>query len=295
MKKALSIVVLFIGICSMSAQKTALKLNLAKGETYYQNMNVDAVIEQSFEGQNMTMNMKADMQLSYKVTAFENAVFTLEARYRKMTLSMSMPQGNMSFDSDKKDEKDVFSTVLGAIIDKPFIMKITTAGKITEVSGTETVFTAAINELSTLDTAQKGQIMAQLEQSYGKESITKNMDTSFAIYPSKPVSKGEKWTINTVLEAGTDANIETVYELTDITPDYYILKGTAKITPGAGKDTQEVQMTNVNGTMTSDLKLNKKTGWVSASKIIQDIKGIVKTDGEELPVSMKNILTLSDH
>ncbi|AWA29342.1 hypothetical protein HYN48_04140 [Flavobacterium magnum] len=279
----------------MSAQKVQPKLNLAQGKTYNQNMKIDAEIEQSFAGQNLKMRMMADMQLSYKVNGIENGTFNLEARYRKMTLSMTMPQGNLSFDSEKKDTQDVFSTTLGAIIDKPFTMKMTSAGKVTEVSGIEAVFNAAISQLSQVDDMQKEQIMGQLEQSYGKESISKNMESSFAIYPSKPVAKGDKWTVMTVMAAGTNAQIETVYELADITPEYYLLKGNAKVTPGTAKSNEENEMTNVTGTMVSDLKLNKKTGWVAASTVVQEIKAVVRTEGEELPVSMKNTLTLSDH
>ena len=96
------------------------------------------------------------------------------------------------------------------------------------------------------------------------------------------------------MESGADADIETVYELTDITPEYYVLKGAAKITPSEGKTEEVPQMTNISGTMTSELKLNKKTGWIASSVIDQEIKGVVNAEGSELPVSMKNKLTTSD-
>lgn len=295
MKKSVSIITFLFVLCSMSAQKVQPKLNLVKGETYYQNMNVDAEIEQSFSGQDMKMNMGMNMKMSCKVTAVENAVFTLEMRYHKMTFAMDTPGGNMSFDSDKKDSGDSFSAVMGAMTDKPFYMKITADGKVTEIKGIDAIFSAAIKQFDTLDEGTKQQIMGQLEQSYGEESIRKNMEVPFAVYPGKQVSKGDKWTIKTKMESGSNADIETVYELIDVTPEYYVLKGNAKITQAeASKNSDTPQMDNISGTMTSDLKLNKKTGWISSAAINQEIKGVVNVQGSELPVAMKNKLTVSD-
>jgi uncharacterized protein DUF6263 len=292
-------IVCFIGFVlvafSVSAQKVQPQLSLVKGETYYQNMSVDSDIEQNFNGTEMKMTMNMAMKLSYRVIDVANGVFNLEARYQKMLFSMNTGQGIMEFDSEKKSADDVFSSMMGALIDKPFTIKINAAGMITEVKGTDELFKQAMNQFDALDEDQKQQMSAQLQQSYGEGAIKKNMESSFRVYPEKMISKGEKWTVDTQLEAGGNADIKTIYELTDITPEYYVLKGTAVISTASGKGAEAAQMSDISGTVVSDIKLNRKTGWAMSATIKQDIKGNVNAAGNTIPIVMKNVMTISDH
>lgn len=68
---------------------------------------------------------------------------------------MSLPNGIMEFSSEKNDEKDIFSTILGVMKNKPFLVKMTKAGKVNEVKNIESVFSNIYDKFPQLTDIQK--------------------------------------------------------------------------------------------------------------------------------------------
>ena len=112
------------------------------------------------------------------------------------------------------------------------------------------------------------------------ESIT-------SIYSDKPVVKGDKWTIKTRLNSTMAANIETVYELVELTSEYAIIKGNAVVKTEDKAANIKVQGKKIKylmeGTITSHIKVDRKSGWIISSDITQDMGGKVYMEmGEEM-------------
>lgn len=305
MKKIINLFIAFILLTSCQAQKEKLELKLSKGEIYNQKMISNVSILQTINGQQVNMKMSINAKMTYKVTDIQNAVYDMEVRYESLIMKMSLPNGEMEFSSDKNDEKDIFSTILGTMKNKPFLVKMTKAGRVSEVKNIEAVFSNMFDKFPQLNDVQKQQIKGQIMQAYGEKAFKGNIEMCSAIFSDSPVSKGDKWTINTQLESGMSAKMETVYELKELSDSYYQIFGNSKIET-ADKDAYIESngmplKYDMAGDMTSDIKIDKKTGWTINAKINQAIKGTayVKDNpqmpgGLAIPMTMNNEMSITE-
>jgi len=211
----------------------------------------------------------------------------------------------LEFSSEKNDEKDIFSTILSAMKNKPFLVKMTKTGKVNEVKNIESVFSGIFEKFPQLTDIQKQQIQSQLMQAYGEKAFKGNLEMCSAIFPDFQVSKGDKWIIKTKLESGMAANMETTYELKEVNDSYCLLSGTSRI-ESADKDAyiQSNGMPlkyDMSGTMSSEIKINRKRGWIIESKINQALKGTAQVKdnpqmpgGMTIPMTMNNEMTITE-
>lgn len=306
MKRIFHLLIALVLFTTCQAQKQKLELNLTKGEIYTQKMESNVSILQSVNGQQVNMNMSINAKMAYKVTDIQNAVYDMEVSYESLIMKMSLPNGTMEFSSEKEDENDIFSTILGTMKNKPFLVKMTKAGKVNEVKNIEAVFSNMFDKFPQLNDVQKQQIKGQIMQAYGEKAFKGNMEMCSAIFPDSPVAKGDKWTINTQLEAGMSAKMETVYELKEMSDSHYQIFGNSKIET-ADKDAYIESngmplKYDMAGTMTSDIKIDNKTGWTKSALIDQSLKGTayVKDNpqipgGLTIPMTMNNKMILSEN
>jgi hypothetical protein len=120
MKKNLILVIAIFILTSVQAQKHKLELNLVKGETYSQNFNSTVLTNQNLNGLNLKINMSIIGKTTYKVVDIKGLVYNMEVKYESLSMKMVLPNGVMEFSSEKKDEKDIFSTLLAELKGKIF-------------------------------------------------------------------------------------------------------------------------------------------------------------------------------
>ena len=171
MKRILNFVFALILMTSCQAQKEKLELNLTKGEIYTQKMISNMSVIQDINGQKVNINMSISGKMTYKVTDIQNSIYDIEVRYESLSMRMNLPNGVMEFSSEKNDEKDIFSSLLGIMKDKPFFVKMTKAGKINEVKNVEALFSNMFEKFPQLTEVQKQQIQSQLMQAYGEKHL----------------------------------------------------------------------------------------------------------------------------
>ncbi len=287
------------------SQSADLSLRLEKGKEYKQLTNSEISINQEINGQQLNMNMTISGTMTFLVKDITDSGYDMDAQYKKLSMSMQMPQGTMEFSSEKNNANDIFSTILGAIIDKSFEVKMSKTGKIIEIKNVEALWETAINQFEQLPEVQKEQIKAQIAKAYGSEALKGNIEMVTAIYPENPVNKGDKWTVNTKLESGMSAKVTTDYEFADQTADFALIKGNSTIKT-ADKDayieTNGMPMKyDLTGTMSSEIKVDKNSGWIIEAKIKQEISGdtYIKENpqipnGMKIPMVMKNEIVITN-
>jgi hypothetical protein len=125
------------------------------------------------------------------------------------------------------------------------------------------------------------------------------------IYPSVPIRKGAYWTSDTQLLTAGQTNVHSVYQLSDITDTFYQVHVSSTITY-LDKDkfmpaNDMLVRNNLNGGMLADMVVDKVTGWVKQSGIVQSITGTTEIkDNPKLPggvtmgVNMRNEITVKD-
>lgn len=297
MKTIFTLILTVFVLTSYQTQNSDLSLKLEKGKEYKQITNSKATIIQEVNGQKMNMVMTIKGTMTFLVKDITENGYNMDAKFEELSMSMQMPQGLMEFSSEKNDANDIFSTILGAMKDKAFGITMSKTGKITDVKNVEDLWSTAINTFDQLSEMQKEQIKAQIMKAYGAEALKGNIEMVTAIYPDSPVNRGDKWTINTKLESGMSANMTTDYEFAELTSEYALIKGKSTIVT-ADKDayieSNGMPMKyDLTGSMDSEIKVDKNTGWIIEATINQKIEGdtYIK-ENPQLPNGMKIPMTM---
>jgi hypothetical protein len=258
------------------AQKVKPVLNLAKGETYYNISILNSSISQTFNGQQVNYTISMSAKIAFKVVDIKDTVYNMEVAYKSIGMKIESPQMNMDFNSDGKDPQDLPSKILAAMRDKPFLVALSKTGRIISIQNIDNIMNSVFGSVATADSAQKTQLKTQFTQSFGEKAFKGNFEQTMAIYPNTKVSKNDTWAITTYLESTMSATITTNYQLVDITDADYIIHGTAKMITNKEKVTHVNGLDatyDLNGTIISDIKADKKTGWVTEAKLKEDISG----------------------
>jgi len=141
-------------------------------------------------------------------------------------------------------------------------------------------------------------LKAQIINAYGGKALKGNIESVTAIYPDNPVGIGDQWTVNTNLEAGMTGKVTSDYEFVELAEDYALIKGESTIET-ADKDayieSNGMPMKfDMNGSMTSEIKVEKKSGWIVEALIHQEMEGVAHIkENEQLPEGMKIPMSIS--
>ena len=304
-KLLLSMIVALSVTFTCQAKKTELSLHLQQGKTYSQVSNSHVTIDQQVQGQSMKMVMNITGSMSFHVTAVTAEGYDMDVQYDSLSMSMQMPMGSRSFSSESTDSTDIFSSVLKSMKHQPFQVKMTRKGKITEVKNLNKLFDSMFSELPQVPAPQREQIKAQLVRSYGEDAFKGNMEMSLAIYPDKPVAKGDTWVMVNKQKSGMPVEITTTYTYKGDEADDYLITGDSKLQTednGQFVENNGMQMKyDMSGTMTSQIKVNKTTGWIKEAHLQQEMKGTttVKANARMpndmlIPMTMHNDMTFTD-
>src|ERR1700761_1989096 len=137
MKKLLLVAIFLTYYVTCFAQKTTIALNLTQGNTYYMITNTNMAISQTINGQLQNVNSSLTAKMAFTVTAVMDTSYAMNVQYDRIGIQMNLPTGVMSFESDKKDHPDVFSTIMDNMTNKPFSIVMSKTGKVLSISNTE--------------------------------------------------------------------------------------------------------------------------------------------------------------
>lgn len=304
MKKLFQLILLTALFQTTFGQKQKLGFNLITGQTYYHLIKSSSSVEQNMNGKNININITISGKIAFKVTDINDSSYDMNVSYQQLATTMKLPNRDITFNSEKKDDNDILSTILGAIINKDFFVKMTKVGRIVEVKNLDSIFESTLDKVSKLTTDQKQQIKGKLIQSFGEKTFKGSFEVVTAIYSNFPVEKNDSWIIKTNLETGMSAILLTTFILKDKAENYNLIIGDGKIetldknayVPINGMTAKY----DLTGTMKSSLKVDSKTGWIMEAEINQLISGNAEIKDNErlpggitIPMSIKTDITYS--
>lgn len=305
MRKFWYLIVISIFLTSCNNEKIDLSLNLEKGKQYRQLSSSKVTMVQEFGSQKVDVVMTVEGSMLYEVIDILQDDYIIDVQYESLSLGMNSPFAKMQFDSDIKDENDVFSDFLSKMTGNKFNIRMNKKGKIIEVKNIDRLIDSLLVSLPEVSDEEKEQMRQQINNSFGPDAFKGNFEMAIAIFPENLVKKGEKWEIVTNLKSGMSAIITTEYKLTKLTADYVIIKGTSVIKSDDNEtfiETNGIPMKfDLNGSMISELKIDRATGWIIEANITQEIKGDVEvkqsTDmptGLKMPMDIKSEMKFTD-
>jgi len=274
-----------INICNAQAFKPA--LNLANGSTYYLNSTVTSVITQTIAGQENKINVSLSFSMAFKVTGVADTVYGMEVSYNRLSMTMGRAGNAITLDSRKNDPQDLPSTMIAVMMNKPFNIEMTKSGKVKSVTNIDKLY-SAFDTFTQVDSARREQVKTMLMQSFGPNAFKGSIEVGTAIFPAKPVAREGKWLVNTNLEAPVKAAVAINYQLVDVAGGLYIIHGDGTITSDKNAAPASVNgmpvKYNLNGSLISDLRVDKATGWISEMKLKQVMMGDMQIlDNDKVP------------
>jgi hypothetical protein len=157
-------------------------------------------------------------------------------------------------------------------------------------------------QLPSLDEETKQNISQQLKDAFGERSLRTSIETAMAFFPDNKVNTGESWNKTARIESGMKANYNTTYQLKESKEGYHFIEESASIT--TEKDPVRLSIYSyvydMTGTLTSQIKIDARTGWIIEVKTSQELKGTVEMSldgGSEkmvVPMTMKSETTIKD-
>ncbi|WP_282015622.1 DUF6263 family protein [Marinifilum flexuosum] len=298
MKKLLTLALILSATLFVQAKKYELALNLEVGKEYTQKSNAKMTITQNFNGMPIEIGMNVKGDYTFKIMGAENNQYNMEVKYAVVEMEMESAQGKSSFSSKTPSEQDIMSTMLSRMIDKPFTMIMSQSGKVIEIKGIDNLF-GSLFEGYDLTEQQKEQILAQLKQSYGAKAIKGSFEQITAIYPEQKVKLGKTWSTETSIEAGMSVNLTTNFVLKAANTDYFLIHGEGNL--ASNPDAPYIKQNGmdmkilVDGQLTSEIKIDRKTGWIIDATIVQNLSGNTELkaseqmpDGMSIPMTIKS-------
>ncbi|QEM12059.1 DUF6263 family protein [Mucilaginibacter rubeus] len=287
MKKILLAGALAMMVFAGYAQKVKPALKLVKGNTYYLSTLAHSVVKQTINGQLNNIDMTIEGKMSFKVLNVDS-LYYMEVNYTKVGMNMQLPNGNVAFNSDDKDTTNIMARIMAGITNKPFTATLSKSGRIRSIENAENMITSMIDGFKEVPADKKEQLKTQLSQSFGSGALKSNLEMAMSVLPEVSVVKNDKWTIKNNLQGAMSAKMVSVYQLMDITPQSFVIHGNATIetdnTAGYKTVGNLPMKYNMKGTMVSDVVVDKATGWISSSKVKQNIDGAVEIkDSPQVP------------
>ena len=304
MKICLTVIFTAAVLSAVSAQPVDLRLKLEVGETYRQSSSSTVIINQILEGAPFDMIMKVDGIAAFRVESKEADAYTIKVSYEKLSLGINMDGQETMYTSEKIDTNDLVSLLLGEMKNNPFHMVLSDKGRVLSVTGIDGWIEPALGKMSRFPVEVVIEVIEQVKKSYGEEAVKGNIELATAIFPTKAVSKGDKWKTSTELNSTMQADIETQYTLTKLTNKMAMLEGKSTIVTDPDAPPMEspgatIQY-NLKGEMQSTIELDLATGWIATSTFKQQLAGdnlitptMAGIDPMKVPMKLTSDMTIT--
>ena len=223
----------------------------------------------------------------------------MEMWYEELQIMSSDGRTTNLHSSSSQDENDEFSSMLRAMINKVVHLKISKQGKILEIRNMDLIF----DNMSGLSGGE--QMKELFASSFGEKALEDKFTINTILVPDRQLGLGDHWEDDfTIDNNGIPFIIKTEYTLKEITDKFYRISGESEVASTDMNDYVEIlniyAKFDLKGKMTSDLWIDKLSGWTANAMISQDLQGEAMLSeaskwvgGLTLPINITNDISLS--
>jgi len=258
-----------------SGEAYVLKMRLAKGDKFGQDLDMNMKMAFSVQGQKMDMSMGVNGATSFEVIDTTTGMKELALTYDKMNMTMQAKT------PDGTTKNLLNNDVAGKVVGKTIKMRINDKNEITTIEGVEDIMWG--------DSTDSEAAREQMKKMFSKEQMNSLFGMMFQLYPDKPVRVGDTWEKETqVTVAGVDMKMAAEYELKEVKNGvaYISVDGTYKGKGRMNQGTVQAEM-EMSGGQKGNINIGLADGYVKDAQLDMDIKADMKARGQSIPVSMK--------
>ncbi|MFC6099289.1 DUF6263 family protein [Olivibacter domesticus] len=273
---------------NFAQQSVLLKMNLKKGLKYIFTTNTSQLIAQEVMGNKMDIKQHTDIDYIYEVIESNAQGMLIKTTYQNILIDTQTPQGNISYDSKKKDNADSPLKNIGNMVGKSFTMHASAEGEVTQIKGMQEIVNSIGGDATTKQL---------LKQQFSDSAFINMMNMALNIYPNKEMKIGESWQkISTAEMAGMmKMNTQNTYTLKSLEKDNAIIavQSNIDLLPLPNKGVLGNIEFNLKGTQSGTIKSHLQSGMITSSVIHQEIKGNVSAQGIKIPMTITSDITLT--
>jgi len=268
---------LFFVSCNQkgSGEAYTLKMKLAKGDKFSQEM--DTKLDMSFDmmGQPMDMNMTMNGLLDFEVLGDSAGLKEVGMTYTQMKMGMKMKAMGIENITDS-----IMDKATGRIVGKTVLMQLNEKNEIVSTNGFET-----LTDNEALDEATR----EQMNKMFSKDQMNGMLGMMFQMYPVKPVKIGDSWETETNTSmAGIAMKIKGKYTLTSVKDGVAFIAMEGKFSGKGNMDQGGVAMEmDMDGTQKGTVNIGLTDGYLKDSDYKIEVKGAMNVMGQKMPLTMK--------
>ena len=293
----LPVLVLFFAFAACTSHKTGQKvrlaLNLQKGQTYKLKSNVTQSMQQTVHDMNQNITTSIKSVMSFFVKDRQNDKFILEFTYKKMQFNLAAPRTVITFNSETPTRTDnIYDRIYSKFIGKKFTMVVDRFGKVETVNGLDSLGKKIVNELDLKNPMIKAQLFENFKGMFGNKMLKGNIEMLTYFFPKKPVRIDESWSNTFSLKAAIPATFDNTWKLTNYDSTLTTIQGNTLIeSVNGGTPVPIGNMAigyDIEGTQTSAIHIQPKSGWILSAKIKSHITGTINVEkSSQLPKGLK--------
>ncbi len=286
MTKKLITTTLSLTLLLMSyAQSINLELNLSEGQVFHQKNNYilnstlilgEEIVKYRYEVNRLT---------SFKVLKTNTNSYELEVRFEKLSVGIGETKIEYVMGSDTKEQDDPYSKIVLNMIDVPFQITMTRKGRIEDIRGLDTLIANAFD--TDLDITEHEMIGVKqlILLWFDQKAFVSSVEIATACYPESPVSVEDTWQSQVELKQQAGLYCTTTYTLVSSDATHNTIEGKSQIktdkSPVYEDEDGGYVVMDLEGTLTSTLKLDTESGLVTNATMQQEMEGIFQTQETE--------------
>lgn len=264
---------------------------MAKGQTYYLESTAVSTSLQSAGSRESKVNTTISFRIAFSVTSIADTLYIIEARYQSLEMKIKLADTTLNMSSAAGIKPDTPSVIMSEIVNKPFVVTMTVGGKVQSIKNLDELIAKAVSGFLAIDSVKKNKVTTQFVQAFGAASVKGILEMGMAVLPAKPIAKDDKWALNSTISSPAAAQVHINYQLADLTPDIYFVRGEGTIF--SEKNTKPGDLNgmpatyDLNGSLLNEIKIDQKTGWINDAKLKQLIEENIEIlDNPKLPGGM---------
>lgn len=271
--------IILASISCTSKEKLILKFNPPPGKKYQMSSDYWEKITKSRAGNPKSAESTILAEETYEILNNDGQGETeMTVRYDRVREKLQSPITSFEYDSanpPSTTSRPEQEREIAAIAGHSFKVKLNSLGMVTHISGgdelIEKILKADIpNKIDRTDTKKR----------LSNDSFKEQFESTFAIFPKRPVAVGETWESNFTKESvgGFWLFSKTNYRLKERKDGIAFIEIDGKLNAGP-----------LTGVKTGHLEIIEKTGWIKAFEIKVDVSGIYKLEDGDVTLAISSM------
>jgi len=261
------------------------RLNLIPGDSYLCTMDMSTHIKQNIGGRDQAIDQDLTTVWDYSIQSKdENGDYEIAIKYLRVKSTQKSGLQTVSFDSDDSSEY-VDPSMIGykILVGSELRMRLTPAGKVTELSGFDKVLDRIIEELNIPESPQRDKTIEGIRGQFGENALRQSIEQMTIIYPDDPVTTGQSWNISYEMNFGLPMRVESVCTL--LSREDGIADIDLVSTIGSNPNSEDIDMGmftlryDIEGSQKGLINLDEESGLPVKSDIGQKFTGTVSVSG----------------